>query len=1101
NTGAVTLGLAGLRFTEGIDFDFTTGGVLFLDPGARVLLVSDLAAFTSRYSTASMLLAGEYEGNLDNGGERLTLTDARGANVLSFSYDDSRAWPPECDGAGHSLIPLVEDTTGRRLGYGGNWRGSAVIDGSPGAADPEPAVGLRLNEVAAHTDYSDQGHPDYDSNDWIELFNAGATTVNLDGHYLSDRADALRKFALPATNLLPGAWIVFDEVSGFHSPITEGFGLDKAGEQLFLSYLPGTAADRVVDAVRFKGQENGPTLGRYSDGGDWWQATVATPGTTNALGPEHVVISQVMIDPPDGTNEYIVLYNQTDSPAELWNETGPWRLDGGVAYTFPTNTSIGAEDYLVLVPFSPTNEGARAAFMAAYGVTGEVYLLGPWDGRLDNAGERAALERPQAPDAEGDTVSWVIVDEVIYSGYEPWPTNTHATGNALQRVSLRESGNDPDNWIGLTAGLRPAKVFVTNPKSGGTLYVPFSTSASAVVDPNQVSGSVQRVDFYLNDSLLGTATTAPYAVPLDYTRVATVGLYRVRAELIDDGGTNSSVEIYFQARMAERVQLVDPADGSSRIAPFTQLVRATVDLDHVVGAVHEVTFLFGANVIYTDTTAPYEFLADMTHLPPTRWHALQAVLTDDFATTTSQTVNVYIYDSVWSNRTHRMKIRFPGYDGDSTLRDFPAPVRFSEALPGFSYSQVGSPGGADLRFADHTGTNVLFHEIENWDPAGESVVWVRLAELSGTGTWVWAYWGLEGEALPGYATNGAVWADDFALVQHMADESGGAIAESSGSGVSVSLSGLWTWGGAGAIGRSLAFNRRDGFARTGGNPLVLGAEWTLSTWFRDLQSTAWARELAILDTYNGARVVVVARGTNTLGVTLEDSFFGSGYELLPDSSIWHHLVAVGAGGDTRFVVDGQPAGIVVGSVATGTVFQLFGFQNYVPFDKRLFAGGVDELRVALTVRSADWLRADWLCQASNALFVSFEEAERQLAEFGDAEDRDGDGLRDAWELLYFGNTAADWDEDPDEDGMINLGEFVAGTDPTNAASVFRVLNVGTGWLDLSAVTGREYRVNAAPAVAGPWTNVTDWLPRTGGTMRVHFPDTPGMYRSGVRRSE
>jgi hypothetical protein len=59
---------------------------------------------------------------------------------------------------------------------------------------------------------------------------------------------------------------------------------------------------------------------------------------------------------------------------------------------------------------------ALAAFETAYGLPpGQTYLLGPYDGKLDNGGERVALERPQAPDVEGDSLSWVIVDEVIYN--------------------------------------------------------------------------------------------------------------------------------------------------------------------------------------------------------------------------------------------------------------------------------------------------------------------------------------------------------------------------------------------------------------------------------------------------------------------------------------------------------------------------------------------------------------------------------------------------------------------------------------------------------------------------------------------------------------
>ena len=127
------------------------------------------------------------------------------------------------------------------------------------------------------------------------------------------------------------------------------------------------------------------------------------------------------------------------------NAVEPWRLSG-TGYTLPSNTVIDAGEALTLVPFDPTDAAAVSNFLATHdGLGTPSLLLGPYDGELSNAGERLALERPQAPDIEGGSVSWVTVDEVIYSSAAPWP-DASGNGAELHRIDLRNSGNDPVNW-------------------------------------------------------------------------------------------------------------------------------------------------------------------------------------------------------------------------------------------------------------------------------------------------------------------------------------------------------------------------------------------------------------------------------------------------------------------------------------------------------------------------------------------------------------------------------------------------------------------------------------------------------------------------------
>jgi len=100
NVGETTLNLAGVHLSDGIDFTF---GQMLLDPGQYVAVVRNLTAFRSTYGTG-INVAGEYSGNLSNGGERIVLSvpSPLDAAILRFEYSDT--WYPVTDGDGSSLV-------------------------------------------------------------------------------------------------------------------------------------------------------------------------------------------------------------------------------------------------------------------------------------------------------------------------------------------------------------------------------------------------------------------------------------------------------------------------------------------------------------------------------------------------------------------------------------------------------------------------------------------------------------------------------------------------------------------------------------------------------------------------------------------------------------------------------------------------------------------------------------------------------------------------------------------------------------------------------------------------------------------------------------
>jgi len=460
NTGDEPLDLTyvSLLFNN-TQFDFNGGGVTSLGPGEFVLLVRNQAAFESRYgSSLHDRIVGEYKDpndeKLGNGGENLALIDLWNGIIAQFEYGDGRGWPLSADGAGHSLVPIASALAGEpdgSLNYGGNWRRSAYMGGSPGQDDPELPAGVVLNEVMAHTDYSNPANPDYESNDWIELYNTTGGSISLSGWYLSDNVEEPKKWAIPAVSIAGNGRLSFDEVTGFDNPYNSGFGLNKGGDEVILSFLPGTSEDRIVDVVRFKGEENLVSLGRYPDGGEYWLHMLSSRDSANGNPVRDIVVDELMYHPVDPNVEYVELFNPTAGRIYLENAAGTWRLDGAVDYVFAAGTFIDAGERLIVVKFDPAAEPAMlSAFIAAYGagaLTAGVDIVGPWSGNLSNGGERLALKRPQAPDLP-NPMSWVVVDEVIYSDYSPWPQTPDGMGDALQRIYADQyhSGNDPANW-------------------------------------------------------------------------------------------------------------------------------------------------------------------------------------------------------------------------------------------------------------------------------------------------------------------------------------------------------------------------------------------------------------------------------------------------------------------------------------------------------------------------------------------------------------------------------------------------------------------------------------------------------------------------------
>ena len=436
NTGGQTIDLSGVRFTAGIDFTFPAG--ITLGAGQRLLVVKDRAVFESRYGTG-LNIVGQFQGTLDDAGEGILLDTANSRAIQSFAYGTGGQWPGRAAGGGSSLE--VVDTAAK-YDSPDNWRASSQFGGSPGRAAASVTDRVLVSEVLTHTD-SPQG-------DMIELHNAGGLPVDIGNWYLSNSGEDYFQFRVPSGTVLDGlAYQAFSQ-SQFE------FDLDGArGDDLWV--IAADAAGRplrFVNHVQFGPSAVAVSMGPWpAQNGPWIMLAQPTFGQANAqpyVGP--VVISELYYAPVDPDHqgklkpddvEFIELHNASDGPLDI----GAWQLTGDVQFTFPSGTTIGGQQTLLVVPFDPSDVVRASILQFTLGTDPSTSLVGPFGPALNDQGGSLQLVRPDTSPADDPAhIPLIAVDRVIYSSSLPWSDQVAGSGQSLARVQPTAYGQLPTSW-------------------------------------------------------------------------------------------------------------------------------------------------------------------------------------------------------------------------------------------------------------------------------------------------------------------------------------------------------------------------------------------------------------------------------------------------------------------------------------------------------------------------------------------------------------------------------------------------------------------------------------------------------------------------------
>ena len=263
----------------------------------------------------------------------------------------------------------------------------------------------------------------------------------------------------------PGA---FFEISADDLELEPPFDLPDFGGELYL-FVRSPLGDLVglADHVTYAAGEEDSSFGRVTDslGQEHFRPlagiTIGAPNEGPRSSPVVIRTISPLVRRLDGANnssfELIEVQNLTEFPQLLSLLDAPemtWRLRGAVSYDFPTGFELPPFGAATVVSFDPIREPARLDdFRSRYGVLDSVVIVGPWEGRLNNAGERITLEVPVVTGSQSESISYQVVDEVAFQIGSPWPDLDGLSDDVLVRRVTNGLGSDPSHWVAAPATL------------------------------------------------------------------------------------------------------------------------------------------------------------------------------------------------------------------------------------------------------------------------------------------------------------------------------------------------------------------------------------------------------------------------------------------------------------------------------------------------------------------------------------------------------------------------------------------------------------------------------------------------------------------------
>ncbi|MFN8332843.1 MAG: CotH kinase family protein [Saprospiraceae bacterium] len=137
---------------------------------------------------------------------------------------------------------------------------------------------VSINEFLA-SNVANIADPQYNEySDWIELYNAGAASVNISGWYLADQQGTVPGWRLPANTIIQPRGFLLIWADGRNTGLHTDFKLSAGGEEVVLYDDQSVMKDDII----FDAQKQDISYGRKTNGGTpWGLFTSPTPGSSN----------------------------------------------------------------------------------------------------------------------------------------------------------------------------------------------------------------------------------------------------------------------------------------------------------------------------------------------------------------------------------------------------------------------------------------------------------------------------------------------------------------------------------------------------------------------------------------------------------------------------------------------------------------------------------------------------------------------------------------------------------------------------------------------------------------------------------------------------